>query len=87
MGGWAPPGLRLAPGRAADFAAPGGVKRFDVSEALASGALVAFELDHPPLDLGGLHVLFAPDRRLPLKVRAMIDYLVEVFENSPCRPS
>ena len=60
---------------------------FIVSEALASGALVAFELDHPPLDLGGLHVLFAPDRRLPLKVRAMIDYLVEVFENSPCRPS
>ena len=60
---------------------------FIVSEALASGALVAFELDHPPLDLGGLHVLFAPDRRLPLKVRAMIDYLVEVFENSPCGPS
>ena len=55
--------------------------------ALASGTLVAFQLDHPPLELGGLHVLFALDRRLPLKVRAMIDYLVEVFENSPCGPS
>ncbi|SEN60650.1 DNA-binding transcriptional regulator, LysR family [Vreelandella aquamarina] len=60
---------------------------FIVSEALASGTLVAFQLDHPPLELGGLHVLFALDRRLPLKVRAMIDYLVEVFENSPCGPS
>ncbi|MRJ42224.1 LysR family transcriptional regulator [Idiomarina sp. FenBw--71] len=60
---------------------------FIVSEALASGALVALELNHPPLDLGGLHVLFAPDRRLPLKVRAMIDYLVEVFATSPCRSS
>lgn len=55
---------------------------FIVADALASGALVAFTVDHPSQDLGGLHVLFAPDRRLPLKVRVMIDYLVEVFEGT-----
>ncbi|WP_159912534.1 LysR family transcriptional regulator [Pantoea sp. 18069] len=52
---------------------------FIVAEALASGALVALALDQPALDLGGLHVLFPPDRRPPAKVRAMIDYLVESF--------
>ncbi|MBB5321754.1 LysR family transcriptional regulator [Marinobacter oulmenensis] len=55
---------------------------FIVADALASGELVALELDQPLVDLGGLHVLFAPDRRLPLKVRAMIDYLVEVFDDA-----
>lgn len=58
---------------------------FIVSEALANQSLIELELDHPTVDLGGLHVLFAPDRRLPLKVRAMLDYLVEVFEGSACR--
>jgi DNA-binding transcriptional LysR family regulator len=58
---------------------------FIVSDALARNTLVALELDHPPVDLGGLHVLFPPDRRLPAKVRAMIDYLVEVFSESPCQ--
>lgn len=52
---------------------------FIVAEALASGALVALQLDQPALDLGGLHVLFPPDRRPPAKVRAMIDYLVAAF--------
>jgi len=50
---------------------------FIVAEALAQGTLVALVLDQPALDLGGLHVLFPPDRRPPAKVRAMIDYLVE----------
>ncbi|MNY67549.1 hypothetical protein D3C86_2051590 [compost metagenome] len=40
---------------------------------------MALVLDQPALDLGGLHVLFPPDRRPPAKVRAMIDYLVECF--------
>jgi len=56
---------------------------FIVAEALARGALVALELDHPALDLGGLHVLFPPDRRAPAKVRAMIDYLVESLSPGP----
>jgi DNA-binding transcriptional LysR family regulator len=58
---------------------------FIVGEALARGTLVALELDQPTLDLGGLHVLFLPDRRPPAKVRAMIDYLVEAFAQSSCQ--
>ena len=54
---------------------------FIVDEALAAGQLVALELDKPPMDLGGIHVLYPPDRRPPAKVRAMVDYLVEAFEN------
>lgn len=50
---------------------------FIVADALACGDLVALELDHPPLEVGGLHVLFPADRRLPAKIRVMIDYLVE----------
>ena len=55
---------------------------FIVSDALVRGELVRLELDHPSPDLGGLYVLFPPDRRPPVKVRAMIDYLVEVFTSS-----
>lgn len=61
---------------------------FIVGESIARGELVALELDKPPLDPGGLYVLFPADRRPPVKVRAMIDYLVEVFTPSgqPLRP-
>ncbi|PSJ42718.1 LysR family transcriptional regulator [Zobellella taiwanensis] len=59
---------------------------FIVGEALASGELVALPLDQPTLELGGLHVLFPPDRRQPAKVRAMIDYLIDAFARSPCQP-
>lgn len=52
---------------------------FIVGEALARGELVALALDKPPVELGGIHVLYPPDRRPPAKVRAMVDYLVEVF--------
>lgn len=52
---------------------------FIVGKALSNGSLVELELDHPTQELGGLHVLFASDRRLPAKTRAMIDYLVEAF--------
>lgn len=52
---------------------------FIVGDAVAQGTLIALELDHPMLDLGGIHVLFRPDRRPPAKVRVMIDYLVEAF--------
>lgn len=57
---------------------------FIVSQALTNGSLIAFELDQPLFDLGGLHVLFAQDKRLPFKTRAMIDYLVDSFKNMPC---
>ncbi len=57
---------------------------FIVGDALVSGELVAIELDQPLLELGGIHLLFAPDRRQPVKIRAMIDFLVEAFAQSPC---
>lgn len=53
--------------------------QFIVAQALRSGALVALELDQPCLELGGIHVIYPPDRRPPAKVRAMIDHLVESF--------
>src|SRR5690606_38659431 len=56
--------------------------RFIVGDALKRGDLVALELDHPPLDLGGIHVLYPPDRRPPAKVRAMVDYLAEAFRRA-----
>lgn len=59
---------------------------FIVADALASGALVSLELDQPVLDLGGVHVLFPPDLRVPAKVRAMIDYLVEAFSPALAPP-
>src|SRR5690554_1686168 len=56
---------------------------FIVCEALRRGELVALELDKPAMELGGIHVLYPPDRRPPAKVRVMIDYLVEVFARTP----
>jgi len=52
---------------------------FVVGEAVARGDLVEIALDWPPMELGGIHVLYPPDRRLPAKVRAMIDYLADAF--------
>ena len=56
---------------------------FIVGGALERGELVELELDRPPVGLGGIHVLYPPDRRPPAKVRVMIDYLAEAFAASP----
>jgi DNA-binding transcriptional LysR family regulator len=53
--------------------------QFIVARALRSGELVAIELDQPCVGLGGIHVVYPPDRRPPAKVRVMIDYLVDAF--------
>lgn len=53
--------------------------QFIVASALRSGELVALELDQPCMGLGGIHVVYPPDRRPPAKVRVMIDYLVDAF--------
>ncbi len=37
-------------------------------------------LDKHVVDIGGIHVLYPPDRRPPAKVRVMIDYLVQSFD-------
>ena len=57
--------------------------QFIVAEALRSGALVALELDHPCVTLGGIYAVYPPDRRPPAKVRAMIDFLVQAFAGEP----
>lgn len=56
---------------------------FIVDRAIAEGKLMALELDQPLVDLGGLYVMFPPDRRLPAKARLMIDFLVEKFVEAP----
>lgn len=56
---------------------------FIVAKAIESGALVALTLDKPTMRLGGIHILYPPDRRPPAKVRVMIDYLVEKFVSTP----
>lgn len=52
---------------------------FIVSEAVARSELMALKLDKPTVALGGIHVLYPPDRQPPAKVRVMIDYLAEAF--------
>lgn len=56
---------------------------FIVADALARGDLIALPLDHPTHMLGGIHAVYPPDRRPPAKVRAMLDYLIEIFEREP----
>ena len=56
---------------------------FIVGNALKQGQLVELELDRPVVRLGGIHVLYPPDRRPPAKVRVMIDYLAQMFERNP----
>ena len=56
---------------------------FIAGEAVDRGELVVLELDKPVVELGGIHVLYPPDRRPPAKVRVMIDYLAQMFEQTP----
>lgn len=55
---------------------------FIVRHALTTGQLKEITLQQHNIDLGGLHLLFHPDRNQPAKVRAMIDFLVEKFNKS-----
>lgn len=57
--------------------------QFVVARALKAGELVALELDHPPLELGGVHAIYPRDRHPPAKVRAMIDFLADAFSGTP----
>ena len=55
---------------------------FIVDDAIGRGELLALELDKPLVELGGIHVLYPPDRRPPAKVRVMIDYLIANFRSA-----
>ena len=57
---------------------------FIVAEAIGQGELEAVTLDAPAANLGGIHLIYLPDRSPPAKVRVMIDFLVAAF--NPCPP-
>lgn len=57
---------------------------FIVAEAIGQGLLEAVTLDAPTANLGGIHLIYLPDRSPPAKVRVMIDFLVAAF--NPCPP-
>lgn len=56
---------------------------FLVSVELRARCLVSVALDHPPIELGGIFVVYPSDRRPPAKVRAFIDFLVKSFAPTP----
>ncbi|MFT8551524.1 MAG: LysR family transcriptional regulator [Acetobacter okinawensis] len=56
---------------------------FVVSEELRAGRLRALALDLPPLPGPDLHAVYAPGMSLPLKTRAMIDYLTQCYTPTP----
>ena len=56
---------------------------FLVADDLRAGRLASVVLDHPPLDVGPIHAVFRPDRHLPAKSRAMIEYLAARFGDDP----
>lgn len=40
-------------------------------------------LDAPEADVGGIHLIYAPDRSPPAKVKVMIEFLVAAFNPLP----
>ncbi|MDT4865015.1 LysR substrate binding domain protein [compost metagenome] len=56
--------------------------RFLLEESLASGRLVEVLQDFP-LPSSQIYAVCPPGRRLPAKVRALIDFLVQRFSTNP----
>lgn len=56
---------------------------FLVADDIAAGRLVALDLDHPTMDLGGIYAVYPAERRPPAKVRAVIDHLAESLAPAP----
>ncbi len=56
---------------------------FLVADDIRSGRLVAIQLDHPTMIVGHVYAVFRPDRTLPLKSRAMIEFLAARFGDEP----
>jgi DNA-binding transcriptional LysR family regulator len=57
--------------------------QFIVADAIRQGLLEEITLDQPAADLGGIHLVYSPDRSPPAKVRAMVDFLVAAFNPRP----
>ena len=56
---------------------------FIVADAVRAGKLEVARLDEPFSQLGGIHVVYPPQRHLPKRMRAMIDFLAEAFGPTP----
>ena len=56
---------------------------FLVGDDLRAGTLVPVLLEHPTILAGDIHAVFRPDRRLPAKSRALIDFLASRFGPEP----
>lgn len=56
---------------------------FVVSKELRSGQLCPVTLNEPLVEAPPLHAVYAPGQSTPLKVRAMIDYLVGCYSHTP----
>lgn len=56
---------------------------FIVADAIRRGKLERVTLDAPAADVGGIHLVYLPDRSPPAKVRVMIDFLVAAFNPHP----
>ena len=56
---------------------------FIVADAIRRGELEAITLDAPAANVGGIHLIYLPDRSPPAKVRVMIDFLVAAFNPRP----
>jgi DNA-binding transcriptional LysR family regulator len=56
---------------------------FIVADAIRRGQLERVTLDAPAADVGGIHLIYLPDRSPPAKVRVMIDFLVAAFNPIP----
>lgn len=80
--------MRANNGDALVAAASGGLgilyePEFIVADAIGRGQLEEITLDMPTADLGGIHLVYSPDRSPPAKVRVMIDFLVAAFSPQP----
>lgn len=51
--------------------------RFLVAREIRAGLLIPLELDHEPIELGGVYAVYPPDRNPPAKIRATVDFLAE----------
>jgi len=56
---------------------------FIVADAIRRGELESVTLDARTADVGGIHLIYSPDRSPPAKVRVMIDFLVAAFDPLP----
>jgi DNA-binding transcriptional LysR family regulator len=56
---------------------------FIVADAIRRGKLEGVTLDAPTADVGGIHLIYLPERSPPATVRVMIDFLVAAFNPIP----